>query len=796
MISKINKIKNLGSVFCDYSCPQQLPNFKRFNLIYGWNASGKTTLSRLFDAIGGSKNEASLEYEIEDDQAKKYKQDEPFPRKLRVFNQDYIKSNIKILEGRANSITILLGKENKELVEQIQVDDILLNGDPKDAEKIGKIALLAATRKEKEQKDKERGSKFTEIAKTIGAAIGGYTRRDYRKPQAENDFSKLKGKEILEEDLEKYSLSVKQESLPIIDNPTLNKISINGKEVEVPTALQDVLTEAKDILKKTVKSEVIPRLAENTDISEWVEQGIHLHEKHKSTECEYCLQKIPQKRIDQLMRHFNEEDKKIKARIDELLNHLEEITSAIESIETKDKANLYEELRTSYSATQTQFNDLKGNLLKEINLFKDEIKAKKLKTMESVNLKSSPVMTAFIGKIKELGKIIDEHNKKSADFHQVIDDAVIKLKNHYLSTIYDDVKSLDTTITELNDKMKKTENGDPGIPGDLSIQAIKDRIAESRAKISSTHKAAEDINEGLKKFLGHDELRFEPFKEKVVDDSGEEKDVDGGYRIMRGEEQATSLSEGEKTAIAFVYFTVALKDAEFNHKEGIVVIDDPISSLDANLLFRVCSYIQTQLKSVGQLFLFTHNYDFFNQMKKWFINDLNREDKKTGPEGEFFMLTNKYDNGQKCRVAILSQLDDLLKDYESEYHYLFKKLLSFEEDNPAGGPATLKAVYDYPNLARKMLECFLSFRVPKKGSFYTRLMGLNKINKEISSDDLNYVYSFVNSHSHLDTKNGLIQFDPTLTLSGPDCIKALLKIVEQADEKHFKSMKNAVNPVQ
>jgi wobble nucleotide-excising tRNase len=157
------------------------------------------------------------------------------------------------------------------------------------------------------------------------------------------------------------------------------------------------------------------------------------------------------------------------------------------------------------------------------------------------------------------------------------------------------------------------------------------------------------------------------------------------------------------------------------------------------------------------------------------------------------MLTNKYNETQKCRIAILARLDDLLRDYESEYHYLFNKLLSFEEENPGNGshPA-IKAVYDYPNLARKILECFLSFRVPQRGSFYNRIMGLKKINNEISSDDLCYAYSFVNSHSHLDTKNGLIQFDPTLTLSGPDSIKAVLKIIEQADEKHFKAMKKAV----
>jgi wobble nucleotide-excising tRNase len=213
MITKINKIKNLGLLFCDYTCTCELPAFKRFNLIYGWNASGKTTLSRLFNAIGGSQEEVSLEYEIVDDSGKEYKHGEPFPQKVRVFNQDYIKNNIKILEGQANSITILLGKENKELAEQIEADEILLNGDPKDTRKVGRLALLAEAKKEKKRKDNERGQIFSSIASTIGAAVGGQALRTYRKPQAEKDFVNLTVKNILsDQDLDSCSLSVKQSS--------------------------------------------------------------------------------------------------------------------------------------------------------------------------------------------------------------------------------------------------------------------------------------------------------------------------------------------------------------------------------------------------------------------------------------------------------------------------------------------------------------------------------------------------------------------------------------------------------
>ncbi|MCW5199778.1 AAA family ATPase [Desulfobulbus sp. F1] len=47
MICSIQKISSFG-VFDNFQWSNELPDFKQFNLIYGWNYSGKTTLSRAF----------------------------------------------------------------------------------------------------------------------------------------------------------------------------------------------------------------------------------------------------------------------------------------------------------------------------------------------------------------------------------------------------------------------------------------------------------------------------------------------------------------------------------------------------------------------------------------------------------------------------------------------------------------------------------------------------------------------------------------------------------------------------
>tara|TARA_B100000609_G_C16950660_1_gene298920 strand:- start:116 stop:370 length:255 start_codon:yes stop_codon:yes gene_type:complete len=50
MIKKINHIKNFG-VFNDYRRSGTIQDFEKVNIIYGWNYSGKTTISRVFQCF-------------------------------------------------------------------------------------------------------------------------------------------------------------------------------------------------------------------------------------------------------------------------------------------------------------------------------------------------------------------------------------------------------------------------------------------------------------------------------------------------------------------------------------------------------------------------------------------------------------------------------------------------------------------------------------------------------------------------------------------------------------------------
>ncbi len=767
MITKINRIKNLGLVFSDYvwnyNLPDyQLPNFKRYNLIYGWTGTGKTTLSKLFNALENDNGKIiqGLEYEIEDNENNIYKQNEFFGKKIRVFNEDYVENNIKIQEGKAKAIKLVLGDVNKEIVEQIEIDN----------EKLQRInSELKTANDNLEQKIKTKAKSFTEIAKTIYVAIMGGAIRTYRKANAETDFSKIKNKELLPDDeLNKFAIVVKQSSMSSID--AIKQVDVEtaeGDDKELSVFLGDLIDKTENLLSQTVESQTIERLKSNQDISDWIETGLSIHTEHKSTNCEFCWQVLPKERLSELFKHFNEADKQLKQNIDKLTAICNDIHTKIENVKYPDKARFYDEYQQDYEHDCLEFDQEKISLLNSLQGLIDLLKNKKSKTTEALISDKEIDISKYVKSFDTINDYIDKHNKKTSDFENEKNHAINKLKNHYLSTIFDEVKSLEKDIQDQEKIIDKLNNGDSEKPDDLGILGLKKRISENQAKISSTHKACEDINNSLTTFLDRKELVFEPHKTKVPDDKGHEQEIEDGYVIKRNGKLAKNLSAGEKTAIAFVYFTIHLKDQDFDLNNGIVVIDDPVSSLDSNSLFQAFAFLKNAVKNAEQIFIFTHNFEFLKLLLNWAKNI------DHGNKSSYYMVKNCHKGNS--RYAYLDKMDRELYEYESEYHYLFKILKEFESDG------TIAQAYPIPNIARKVLDTFLMFRVPCGGGVYHKLE-IIKETTDFDKNKLTAIFKFTNDQSHI-TGSG---FDPALVPETQKNVKYLLEMIEQIFPEHYK----------
>lgn len=746
MITKINSIKNFW-IFKDFTWKVGSPDFNHYNLIYGLNGSGKTSLSNLFSALetGNIEKCPSAEYEIET-QTGTIRHNIPSSRKVRVFNQNYIVKNVEVLSGKANPIFIL-GEENQKIIEEINKDEHLL------LEKDGKLKSASYS---KETQARDRDKQFTNIARIISANTSGEATRRYNKNNAELAFKQMGAIELLEEqDIQKCNLTLRQLEKPLVVELSIPKLLYHDKELNLNDLLTNIIDEAKDLSAQTVVSVTIDRLKQNSDISKWVEEGIALHGKHNLKICEYCSQPLPEDRMIALANHFNEADKKLKDDIDALVEVLRKTYSSVDCIKPADKANLYEEIKIDYQSAVQTFEDTKKITLENFAILASLLKDKRFKTTESVDLCCDIDIAPFIVVTENVNSEIRKHNAKTNDF--INQKAIIQktLEKHYLSTIYDDIKECETIIKNNESEIAKLKNGDPDNPAEIGVDRLKERIAQNKAKVSSSHKACEEINKNLKTFLGRDEIVFEV--------------KDEGYLIKRHGVIAENLSEGEKTAIAFVYFTVHLKDQDFNISEGLVVIDDPISSFDSNSLFQAFAFLKNAVKDAKQVFLLTHNFDFLRLLLGWFNHRSVRN------VSSFYMLSTNYINGSRC--AEMSKIDQLLIDHESEYHYLFKKLYQFQSDG------TIESVYYIPNLARKVLDTFLMFRIPNNKNIYEKLEKLN-----FDKNKKTAIYKFVNDQSHITGKG----FDPSLVPETQNNVKYLLEMMEAVFEDHYKILVESI----
>ena len=102
----------------------------------------------------------------------------------------------------------------------------------------------------------------------------------------------------------------------------------------------------------------------------------------------------------------------------------------------------------------------------------------------------------------------------------------------------------------------------------------------------------------------------------------------------------------------------------------VVVLDDPVSSLDANALFLAFGFIRERTQDAGEIFILTHNFSFFRNVKHWLHNmSGQRRGNVNDRPARLYMLEWQFGTTTTQRLSTLRPLDPLLEWYESEYHY-------------------------------------------------------------------------------------------------------------------------------
>lgn len=683
MLKCINKIRNFG-VFNDYTKPADIEDFSEKNIIYGWNYSGKTTISRIFQSIETRSlvsdfSDATFTLIDVNNVTLSENNLATVTSQVRVFNSDFIASNLS-WDGESFEPILLLGDESIEAKDAINKNDNYIDR-IKSGIRRSSNKMASIDNKLRDAKTR----KSAQIKRTLGL-VEAYTAThlNQKLPSIRQDPSKHLLKEEDVAPLLKKALASDNDKLAEKDAINIAP-SISANLI----GLSDLLT-SKPTMVNTIEN-----LANNGDLAKWVKHGLELHEG--KTTCEFCDNPLSDERLQVLNSHFSKD----------LAEHESKVSDALTNIENAKIVFTRIHKRDFYPVSQDHANDAQIALLDTVKKHNNELdkisSALKLKLKTPFNSIDFPSVDIEIDKtvsdaLQPLNEIIDSDNAITNNFTNEKNAAISKLKSHYIAEfcIEQDLNANDQLV-KIIDKHKSWYKSSEG--------ALIEENAKLEAKISQAQKGREELNTYIGKFISGSSLVIE-----VVKDDDQER-----FLLTRNGESAKNLSEGEKTAIAFAFFLTKLKECpEFD--ELIVFIDDPISSLDSNHLFQLNAVIRDffflrdvnsnpQWKlTVKQIFFSTHNFEFLGLLKGLPIGTKSRCK---------YYLVKRVDGDTSTFI----DMPESIKRYSSEYQYLWSVIHAFYTSDQKDNLEVLLAL---PNAVRRFVELYTYSKIPSQSSVDTR----------------------------------------------------------------------------
>lgn len=770
MIERILTIEKFG-VFNDFNWNREstLQDFKEKNIIYGWNYSGKTTLSRIFCSLRDKSihidyPEAKFKLRLEGNQEFVSENLESYGKTVFIFNKEYIDEK-------------LTWDSRTQLGEPIAFDVGENTTIRSEIEYLESLIEYAELRKRNTQFpidnfDEYDNRRFKEESKIIRLIISNNTI-----PYDKGHF-KTTLNSITKENIASFIITENKEieDLKILSNSTNNFQEFN--EYKLNLNLTDFNTSVNELLKEEpAKDVVINILEKNKDLYSWVKEGLEFEENAET--CSFCGNELTAERITLLNNYFSNASKELRDRISNLRDLINGEIHLINSIEIpKSKNDFTEKVREtidekikSYKVIKSKYVSALNHLLSELTRKEDGNIFNNISIIESdYDLKE------FEGWFSEVNEVIRNHNALILNFDTERDSAREKLKKHLIA---DFLKNEDYF-----EKKEKSQNAQKWQTLYSTYVTKKEVIKQKKLdSLKTITKGKDELNNFIKKFLSRDDIG--------IDVTSEDK-----FILLRKSIPARNLSEGEKTAIAFSYFLVELESLGIQEmQKTIVFIDDPISSLDTNHISQVYSLINSYffrknievdkpdkvVNCFKQLFISTHNFEFFSFLRD--SSQLNKRKKiinqTTGEKQEIpnlgFYQIQKIDTDN----SILKGLNKALKQYKSEYIYLFSLIYKYKQEIDSGGE-----VYNIliPNALRRFLEIYTLMKIPNEpDSVENRIFQL--------VDNVNN-FKTLNHFSHFTTFEKATRHDELIMVL-PTACNELFNLLE-LDTKHYESLKKAI----
>ena len=654
-----------------------------------------------------------------------------------MFNSDFVRDNVFSIEGKDIPPIIVLGTEDKEKRDRL--------GEKKIALEQAKRVRDADCAKRESTKDvldahcKARGLIIKRTLEGPGENnnYGRYNKRKYR-IRAEEMLSERSAETDPHDSDEQDRMLALHRAIP---KPRIPEPSYPRPDLSI---LRDKVA---GVLARTVVSGTIQSLKDDPDRAEWVRKGLGLQAEH---ECPFCEQQVPEWRQLELERHFGAEHEHLMESLDGLAAEIDDITeSYLPKMAAPSRVMIQDHLFDGYEAAKAALETYRNQVKEYLDSLVEAIRRKKGQPFDAV-----PMDDVFLppdgSPTDGLLEIIRQHNNACDNHARDAAKAGEWLERRYVAESMGEFRRLRDAAEATSVAAGRSEERVAILDGEVSIL---------KREVSDHGRSANAFNAALRAYLGHGELQL---------------DVrENGYVIMRKGDADPLPSEGEKTAIALLYFLTSLRKDGFDIGESVIVLDDPVSSLDANSLLAAYGFIRERTNLAGQLFIMTHNFTFFRKVREWF-------DKKRRKDGsrraQFYMLYSSSDGQGRC--SEIRKLDPLLKDYKSDYHYLFARVWrgAQQADN-------LEAYYTLPNMARRLLDAFLAFRLPDIHG----TLGDRMDNVDFDENRKRRMLAFANAYSHNDVIS-VQEHDANLLSEMPEILSDIMDLIKSVDLEHYNRM--------
>ncbi len=741
MAINIKKIKSFKA-FCGLDAIE-MGEFKDYNVIFGNNGCGKTSLTRAFEllipknkhiekyrTISTAKS-PSIEFECKD---RSYKI-EPNSNigapsfKVEIYNSDFLHNNTPFnsefgLKKLDDGVIILegsvLGEETKEINQLKNCREKVEKRQKKIKDENNAETLSA----KQESAIKKYDEEIEKIRKKVTSNTIKITLDDIKI----NNICEVSKDEF---EVQEDALTNLKKDFDELDE-AMKKFD-DLKEMELPKDYQTIKDKLESLFSFDIDKEAGQVSEEIKDhISkvgrEFIEKGRELQKEMPDNKCPFCTQTITNNIIqvytsyfNKSIEQFNQDSLEVSGTLKKILEqwNIKEILQSFERFEPFMKKDFLTN-KESLENVLGQIKVLLEKLQKEVGK-KEGVKNKeKFQETDKKLLENYENLQQCVDETRNILKQKKEQKKKLEELEIELKKARIKKAKH---DSYDWQKSKEEAKRKLS---------------------ILNRGHERLKRL------LEKIDKKLKGLYDQKRPDIETINNYLIALNLPKYSLDKDYRIvlnsdaLENSEAKIILSDGEKTTLAFAYFLARLKLSykKEDLKNLVVVIDDPISSLDEQRIYNTTCLVAkinqglareklSNEKDTAQVFVLTHNHTFMARL----IN-------MVGKHARYFQLERHQ-----------GQLKIVCKDkangyFDTFYLLLFKEVYAFAKKETVQDD--FNEAINYGNKIRILLESFLKINFIDSFLGTNSVFDENKIKKLIEEADNQVRLSF----SNLPFKNG------------------------------------------